>query len=210
MPSTLKVFYQNVFHHLKTTGSIAPSSRFLARAMVKHVRHRGAPLRILEAGPGTGPFTKRIAALIDDQDHVDLCELNIQFVEHLRRLIQDHPDLNRHKTQIEIHHKPVQELTGEGQYDYIISGLPFNNFEPELVREILEGYQRLLKPGGTLSFFEYAGIRAIKPYLTSGREKTRVKGVDNVLQQFLAQFEKERIWVFWNLPPSIVHVCRFE
>ncbi|MFB3786866.1 MAG: class I SAM-dependent methyltransferase [bacterium] len=210
MPSTLKVFYQNVFHHLKTTGSIAPSSRFLAEAMVKHVKHPGAPLRILEAGPGTGPFTKRIAALIDGQDHLDLCELNDQFVEHLRRLIQVHPDLNRHQAQIEIHHKPVQELAGENRYDYIISGLPFNNFEPELVREILEGYQRLLKPEGTLSFFEYAGIRAIKPCITYGREKIRVKAVDGVLNQFLTQYEKERIFVLLNLPPSIVHVCRFQ
>ncbi|NPU98635.1 MAG: methyltransferase domain-containing protein [Candidatus Omnitrophica bacterium] len=210
MASTLKVFYQNAFHHLKTTGSIAPSSRFLAQAMIKHVKHQGKPLCILEAGPGTGPFTKRIAALIDEQDHLDLCELNEQFVEYLKQMIQENPKLNRHKTQIEIHHKPVQELTGENRYDYIISGLPFNNFEPEQVREILDKYKRLLKPEGTLSFFEYAGIRPLKPFLTHGREKARVKAVDSILREFLGQYEKERIWVPWNLPPSIVHICRFQ
>ena len=57
MITKFKVFYKNVFSHLKTTGSLAPSSRYLSEAMVRIIEPKNSPLTILEAGPGTGPFT---------------------------------------------------------------------------------------------------------------------------------------------------------
>ena len=47
-------------------------------------------------------------------------------------------------------------------YEVIVSGLPLNNFSVESVEGILSQLMKLLKPGGTLSFFEYIAIRRFK------------------------------------------------
>lgn len=207
---TFQVFYRNVFSHLKHTGSIAPSSRFLAQGMLHCLKGRMHPMAILEVGPGTGSFTKPLAARLEDGDRLDLCELNDEFVAHLRGLLETHPAMNAHKDQITLYHMPVEKLEGEQRYDVILSGLPFNNFEPDLVQRILDQYRRLLKPGGCLSFFEYVAVRHMKKLVSSNRETQRVKAVGRVLHKFFAQYEKERRFVALNLPSSIVHVCRFD
>ena len=210
MKSSLKVFYQNVFERLQTTGSIAPSSRYLAEAITRCVQPGQHPIRILEAGPGTGPFTDVLAEKLQKDDHLDLCELNDSFVAFLRNRIDTEPLFASRREQITLYHKPVQELEGEKSYDYIVSGLPFNNFPSELVAQILQTYQRLLKADGGLAFFEYAWVRPIKNVVVWGEEKKRVEAVGKVLDDFLNAHEKEQIFVPLNLPPSIVHVCRFD
>jgi len=205
-----QVFYRNVFSHLKHTGSIAPSSRFLAQGMLHCLEGRTHPMAILEVGPGPGPFTKALAARLEDGDQLDLCELNDEFVAHLRGLLETHPAMCARKNQITLYHMPVENLEGEKRYDVILSGLPFNNFEPDLVQSILDQYRRLIKPGGCLSFFEYAAVRYMKKLVASSQENQRVEAVGKVLEKFFAQYEKERLFVALNLPPSVVHVCRFD
>ncbi len=208
--STFSVFYRNLYHHLLHTGSIAPSSRYLAKAMLQCLEGKPHPLSILEAGPGTGPFTKPLAEFLQDGDRLDLCELNDEFVQHLEGLMETHPAMNRRKKQITIFHMPVQEIGMAKRYDAIISGLPFNNFDPKMVQEILDKYRNLIKPGGCLSFFEYAAVRNMKKLVASKSENIRVEAVGEVLQQFLDRYQKEQIFVPLNLPPSIVHVCMFD
>ncbi|MBN2326166.1 MAG: methyltransferase domain-containing protein [Candidatus Omnitrophica bacterium] len=208
--SSIPVFYRNAVRHLKTTGSIAPSSRFLAKAMLQCLENRSHSLGIMEAGPGTGPFTKPLAAMLEDGDQLDLCELNDDFVAHLHGLLDVHPAMKARKDQITLYHQPVQMLEGEDRYDVIISGLPFNNFEPELVQDILDTYIKLLKPKGELTFFEYAGVRGMKRWIASNQENKRIDAVASVLQKFFKAYEKKRMLVLWNFPPATVHVCRMD
>jgi len=208
MPSNFQTFYKNVLEHTKTTGSIAPSSRHLAAAITRFVERKDKPIRILEVGPGTGPFTDLLVKKLSEGDILELCELNDSFVAHLQRRLDEEPEWRAHKEQVTIHHKPVQELEEKAPFDFIVSGLPFNNFEPDLVRGILSSYSRLLKPEGVLTFFEYAGVRSMKKLITGGSERKRVNAVGAVLREFLTKYEKEQIFVALNLPPSIVHVCR--
>lgn len=208
--SAFQVFYRNVFRHLQTTGSVAPSSRFLARAMLYNLQGISHPASILEVGPGTGPFTKPLAEWLQDGDRLDLCELNDEFVRHLRNLMETHPAMSARQAQINLFHMPVQDLKGEKCYDAILSGLPFNNFEPDLVQSILDMYVKLIKPGGRLSFFEYAWVRNMKKMVATREDNIRVEAVGNVLKRFLNQYQKEQLFVPLNFPPSIVHVCRFD
>ena len=61
----------------------------------------------------------------------------------------------------------MEDLPADEPYDLIISGLPLNNFSVADVERILEVMHRLLRPGGTLSFFEYIAIRPARA-LVSG------------------------------------------
>ncbi len=210
MASGFNVFYKNVWKHITTTGSIAPSSRYLARAISRCVETKDEPLSILEVGPGTGPFTRVLVQKMKEDDHLDLCELNDEFVSYLSACLESDPILSSHKDQISIHHQSILDFKNTDQYDYIISGLPFNNFPPQLVSGILEHYTKILKPGGKLSFFEYAFIRPFKAPFLMGNERIRVHEIDRLLRNYLSQYELETIFVLMNVPPSLVHVCQFS
>ncbi len=208
MHGTLRTFYQSLFKHTKETGSIAPSSRFLADAITRHIPFGDSPLTILEVGPGTGPFTQVLVKKMGDEDHLHLCEVNPAFVECLTNRIATDTVWQRHRDRIHIHPISAQALEEEQRYDYIVSGLPFNNFEPAIVRDILSVYTRLIKPEGVLSFFEYAWVRVFRKLMSSAAHRKRVDAVGQVLQEFLTEFEEQRTFVGLNFPPSYVHVCQ--
>ena len=83
-------------------------------------------------------------------------------------------------------HCAVQELAGEPAYDVVISGLPLNNFSPGLVGQILGTMTGLLRPHGTLSFFQYVFIRRIKSAVVGRPERERLQAVGRVMDALLA------------------------
>ena len=93
-------------------------------------------------------------------------------------------------------------MPGEAIYDFIVSGLPINNFPVAQVREVFRAYQRLLKPGGTVSFFEYVLIRQLKSPFVNRRERRRLYRVGLVVERYLrdGQFRRQRVW--FNFPPA--------
>ena len=101
-------------------------------------------------------------------------------------------------------HSPVEKLVGEGIYDHIISGLPLNNFPVALVREIFRAYIRLLKPGGTLSYFEYSLIRQLKSPFVGRRERRRLYRVGRIVNGYIRSYQIRRQQVLMNVPPAIV------
>ncbi len=214
-------FLQEFISNYHTTGAILPSGRFLARALARFVGERsGKPRRILEVGPGTGPVTLRIIEAMADEDRLDLVELNDSFVAGLRERFERDPTFHAVADRARVLHCPVQELADGAShdgashdgapYDVIISGLPLNNFEPDLVEQILATMTGLLTPGGTLSFFEYIAIRRVKT-LVSGREtRTRLQGVARAMSGVLDGHEIRRDAVWPNVPPAWVHHVRFD
>lgn len=208
--SSIRIFYRNAVRQRIATGAIAPSSPFLARAITRCVAPGNAPVRILEAGPGTGPFSRRLAAKLRPGDRLDLCEVNEDFVNCLRRKLQRDRVFKKRAGQIHILHQPVQSLKGEDVYDFIVSGLPLNNFPAELVTEILEEFKRLLKPGGKLAFFEYYLVRNMQRPFIRGPRRENLDRTGAVLLDHLKNYERQKIFVPLNVPPSIVHVCQYQ
>src|SRR5262249_20944404 len=164
-------FFRGFRRHSRTTGAILPSSRFLARALVKPLRGPRGACRILEVGPGTGSVTREIARRLLPNDRLDAVEINGRFVELMEGRLETDRVLWQCRHQIHIIHAAVQDLLGDSVYDYIVSGLPLNNFQVDLVREIFATYTRLLKPGGTLSFYEYTLVRQLKTPFVGRRER---------------------------------------
>ncbi|MEZ6049377.1 MAG: class I SAM-dependent methyltransferase [Planctomycetaceae bacterium] len=99
---------------------------------------------------------------------------------------------------------PLQDFQAAEPYDVIISGLPLNNFSPELVALIFEQYWRLLKPTGSLSYFEYMYIRSAKKKLAKKSERERLHQLDEIIMPFLKSQRFKRSWVFLNVPPAWV------
>ena len=86
--------------------------------------------------------------------------------------------------------------------------LPFNNFEPELVQDILNNYRRMIKPGGVMSFFEYAFVRRAKGVIVRGNERQRIKKVGEVINGFVQENAIKKEIVLLNFPPARVYICQ--
>jgi phospholipid N-methyltransferase len=203
-------FFRESRRHFRDTGSLLPSSRFLAHALVTELRKRRAPGRILEVGPGTGSVTLQILRHLLPGDQLDLVEVNGHFIDLLRARFDREWKFWRHQDQVRLLHAAVQTLRGEGVYDYIISGLPLNNFPVAQVREIYQVYSRLLKPGGTLSYYEYVFIRQLKTPFADRRERRRLYRVGRIVTQYIRAYQVRRQQVFMNVPPAIVRHLRLS
>jgi phospholipid N-methyltransferase len=199
--------FRTRFH---TTGAVAPSSRFLAKAMTRPIRLRDAPARILEVGPGTGAVTRQIVRLLRPHDRLDLVELNTAFAELLRRRFEEDPIYRRVAAQSEVHVCSIDSFQPAAEYDFIVSGLPFNNFDPEFVDTVMESFFDMLAAGGILSFFEYMYVRPLRAVVGPRSECSRMKKLDAVVQSFLHPHRFRRDWVFFNLPPAWVQHLRKE
>jgi len=199
--------FRDRFH---TTGAIAPSSRWLASALARQVRSRAdreRPAEILEVGPGTGAITDTLVREIAPHDRLTLVELNDHFVEHLRGRFEREPHWRAVADRTRILHQPVEEFPHEVHFDHIVSGLPLNNFSVELVERILATFERLLAPGGTLSFFEDFAVRSLRCRVGPSDDRQRLSGVARAVDGWYERDGIGRDLVWLNLPPAwAVHI----
>jgi phosphatidylethanolamine/phosphatidyl-N-methylethanolamine N-methyltransferase len=203
-----RLFFREYLRHFRDTGAIAPSSRWLGRALARYVGRHQRPCRVLEVGPGTGAVTRQIVSRLNEQDQLDLVELNDRFAELLSRRFEHEPPFAAVAERARVINCPVEQLAGDVRYDVVVSGLPLNNFSVADVERILETFSALLAPGGTLSFFEYVGVRPARALVSGRAERLRLRGVGSALAEAFgrAEFHRECIWP--NLPPAWVHHLR--
>ena len=185
------------------TGAVLPSSKALARTLTSAARASLQPKRILEVGPGTGPFTKEILKTLHPGDELHIVEINQVFATRLEELMlepfrQQHPDMT-----VVMHCHPIESAPITGTFDYIICGLPFNNFPPKVVRSIFRRLMDLLNPGGELAYFEYAGVRAMKGPLVGNKGRKHLKSIGNVGKVLRRKHAGRRKLVLGNVPPAV-------
>src|SRR3954465_10114467 len=95
-------FFREYRRHVRNPGSLLPSSRFLARALVSELRQPRGPWRILEVGPGTGSVTREILRFLGPHDRFDAVEINSHFVQMLRRRFETDRPFLRCCDQVEV------------------------------------------------------------------------------------------------------------
>jgi phospholipid N-methyltransferase len=203
-----RVFWRQFRQHFHTTGSLAPSSRYLGRALARYVG-AGPGQRVLEVGPGTGAVTAQVVRRLREGDQLDLVELNDQFVRHLHGRFDREPQFAAVKPRCRVLHQPIEQLSTDQPYDIVISGLPLNNFSVADVEQILAVLERLVRPGGVLSFFEYVAIRRARAVVSNRHERERLQGIGRALARLLVPYEVRRDYIWPNLPPACVHHLRW-
>jgi phosphatidylethanolamine/phosphatidyl-N-methylethanolamine N-methyltransferase len=209
--SEVGLFFRECLRNFRTTGAILPSSEALGKALVRCIKEPAdRPRRILEVGPGTGSVTRRILAAMQPGDTLDLVELNASFVRRLERRLQSDPDFRAASSRIRLRHAAVEDLPPEEPFDIIVSGLPLNNFSLQLVRQILEKLFVLLKPGGSLSFFEYIAIRRVRSLVSNRGARQQLRGIDRTVQRICRAHAVGRQAVWLNVPPAWVHHLRVD
>ncbi len=206
-----RLFLSEFRRNFRTTGAILPSGRRLSAALVHFVDkvpdHR--PRRILEVGPGTGAVTRHLIRMMQPTDRLDLVELNQSFVDCLNDRFCSDPEFQPAAYRCRVLHCAIEDLPAETAYDVILSGLPMNNFAVAEVEHILGILRRLARPGATISFFEYMGIRRLKAAISGPRERTRLRGIGRVVGGLLKDHEIRRDRIWSSVPPAYVHHVRF-
>lgn len=131
-------------------GAVAPSGPRLAHLMVKHVDLQVDDV-VVELGPGTGVFTRKLLARGVRPERLILVETNLQFVNFLR---DEFPGVH-------VAHDTAQNLAkilkglGHRHVDKIVSGIPFRSIKPPDRKLIAKAIAAALAPGGKLVQFSY-------------------------------------------------------
>jgi phospholipid N-methyltransferase len=179
-----KTFLKEFIREKKTVGSITPSSRFLASKMIENLDFSSVKV-VVEIGPGTGVFTRKILKKIPDHVLFLVLELNEEFYEKLNaELIQNN---------VKIKHDSAENLQshlndlGFENADIIISSLPLSNMGDHVRNLILKTITDSLKPEGKFIQFQY-----------SLQAKKELK---NWFSQVSIKFTA------LNIPPAFVYTC---
>ncbi|WP_017601180.1 class I SAM-dependent methyltransferase [Nocardiopsis lucentensis] len=206
-----RLFFTQAVRTFHATGSVVPSSRALADTLAEFVRERPAPdrpLRIMEAGAGTGAITRGIAAAMRPGDTVDLVEANPAFAAHVEDLLGTDPELSKIADSATVHAMLVNDMGTDRVYDVIVSGLPFANFTAEAVEEILDYYFEVLRPGGTLSFYGYLYTKEVKAIIARREDYLRQARTSWLVQDWIDRYGIRSERVLANFPPAWVHHLR--
>jgi phospholipid N-methyltransferase len=176
----LKKFWQKG----RSIASFAPSSRFMARSMLKGIDF-GSARCIVELGAGTGPVTAELIKRVQPHTRVVVIELDPDLCARLKSRFPHLDVIQGDACQFD---KYLAER-GIGQVDHVLSELPLPSFPANLRDAILATSAKTLAPTGTfrqLTVMPLIYYRMYRRYF------------DDVRFQF----------VFRNLPPGGVYVCR--
>ncbi len=202
-------FVSVALRNSRQVGAICPSSPALCRALAHGIRTTPGPKRILEAGPGTGPVTKVILDALRPGDHLDIVELSPDFCQQLQHKVLNPWCARNPNVHVTLHQTAVQDapLTN-GSYDFIVCGLPFNNFAAPLVRQILDQFMRLLKRDGELAYFGYTGMRTLKMSVGTPKQRRNLQDISAHEGELLRRHRGHRQLVVANIPPASVYRLR--
>ncbi|MBV36093.1 MAG: methyltransferase type 12 [Rickettsiales bacterium] len=173
----MKGFTSYAIKNLKSTGSIARSSKFLARNLAKQVPADAKT--IVELGAGDGIITRELLKYMPQQAHLTSYEISEELLALLQRI--DHPRFSlKHSSAMDI----VQDFTIDS-VDCLVSCLPLALFPLEMKHELLTHIRSVLKPNGV--FLQYQ-------YWLSDKQ---------LIKEYFPHLKTN--WVPLNLPPSFVY-----
>lgn len=147
--------------NIKTTGTIAPSSKVLIKRLLAPVEFDDAAC-IVELGPGNGCVTRTILERMRADCKLICLELNNDFAESLRAL--NDPRLHVYNACASSIREILNQV-GVKEVDYVISSLPLALIDDLVVENILKSIGSNLKEGGRFLQYQYslANYRDMKP-----------------------------------------------
>lgn len=170
---------------MKTRGTIAPTSKYTSKKMLKNIEFDKADF-IVELGAGDGSITEHIldqmhpnAKLISFEIDSSLCiAINEKIDDSRLRVINDSAE----------HIENYLKEFDVSKVDYVVSGIPFVMLPDELGDKILELSKGILKPAGRFIQFHYSTIPK--------------KRYERIFDEVDIKLEVR------NLPPAFVFICK--
>jgi len=170
----------------RTTGAVLPSSKYLAKKMVKNMDFANANC-IVEYGAGTGVFTGYLVDQKKPETILIVFEKNPDFYQLLLQYYGNAENVhitNDSATEVGMHLKKYKQKKA----DYILSGLPFASLPKNMSENILTKTKKHLSEKGELILFQYTLIKM------------------ELLKKYFTEIKIEREWR--NVPPAYVLRCK--
>jgi len=194
-------FFVEALRRRKQVGAVAASGRYLARAITEPVGGPAADERVLEVGAGTGAFTGHILDRLGPGGAADIVELNPRFCDWLRQRVVGPWSETAGDRSAQVIEGCIEDAALRPEYTTIVCGLPFNSFPPAVAARILQQLKDLLMPGGTLAFFEYAGLPSLR-CAVPGPWQGDARAHRQCLLDLSSGMTEERKFVLRNILPA--------
>ncbi len=175
----------------------------MAKAITSYLSQKQGRVNVLEAGPGSGAFTGEIVSRLQRDDTLDLVEINPLFVSVLQNRVQTEALFQSHRNRITLINADLRHLPLTRTYDYIVSSLPFANFPPDLMEEVLLVILDHLKPGGIFSFVNYIFIGRLK-FLAGSSTWQNYRKNRTIIERYAQEYQFARRAIVANIPPTWV------
>ena len=149
--STIEFFKESV-KNLKTMGTLARSSKYLCKGMIKHVNFEEANV-IVEQGAGDGVITKHILNSMKPDAILLTFEVNERFCRKLREIDDERCIV------IEDSAENISQYLKEANathIDYIVSAIPFVALPDEVGYSIISECKKYMKNGGLFIQMHYS------------------------------------------------------
>ncbi|APG65894.1 ribosomal RNA adenine dimethylase [Tenacibaculum todarodis] len=183
MTNRLK-FFKEAVKSLKTSGTVTPSSRFLAKRMIAKIDFATTDV-VVELGAGNGVITKQILKKLHPKATLVCFEINDNFYKDLLKI--KNKQLVVLNTSAEKIEEELAKL-GFSEANHIISSLPFTIIPDAISTEILEKAYKVLASKGTFMQYQYS--------LTYFKKLSKVFS-----EEIKLEFEP------LNFPPAFVYRC---
>ena len=195
----LATFATQAFSDFQSTAAIAPSSRFLAEAMVRPLAVDRAKT-VVELGPGTGVMTEELLAQLPFDARLLAFEINPRFVRYLRTNIAD-PRLEviecgAEEADVELERRGIRKV------DAVLSSLGLSLLPDTLLHRMFERLIPRLADDGVFTQFQYV----TRVRLQDGRAE--YFDAADLLRRYFPVVRRRMI--VRNLPPAFVYDCRLR
>jgi len=183
--------------NFQTVGAVAPSSRYLARAMLRPLP-LGNTRVVVELGSGTGVMTQALLNLIPPDATLFAFEINPRFVEYLKASVSD-----SRLVLINASGETVgTELRRRGykRADAVVSSLALGLMSDRQRHTVLNAVGSLLDQRGVFTQYQYFHGLQLR------NRKLRKFDVARLLHRYFSLVQRKIIWR--NLPPAFVFACR--
>jgi phosphatidylethanolamine/phosphatidyl-N-methylethanolamine N-methyltransferase len=175
----------------RVIGAVAPSSVFLARAIVQGMGIESSKV-VLEYGPGTGSFTREILARLGPHSKFVAIEINPTMARLFRSRF---PKVHLVHGSAETLPEVLREI-GEAKVDCVVSGLPWAAFSADMQDRLLAATHECLREGG--KFVTFAYVHGL--LLPQGKRLRRV------LCERFRRVSRSPVELR-NVPPAFVYRC---
>ena len=181
-------FLRAWLRHPACIGAVAPSSDALAREMTRDL-HLESDDAVLEFGPGTGPFTARIAPMLADPAQYLGIDREPRFVALLQRRFGQ---LRFAAGSAEQAPRLVREANLR-RIRTVICGLPFASLSNRVQDSVIDSLDRLITSGGEFRTFQYVHAYGLPAAIRYRRRMAEVFGRHRRSRPILR-----------NIPPAFV------
>ncbi len=178
-------FFKESIKSMKTSGSIAPSSKYLIHKCLKNVDFDKAEV-ILEFGVGDGVITEEILRKVNPNCKVIAIEINENLFEFSRDKFSEHTNLELVLGSAFDFDKILKDK-GIKKVDYIVSSLPLSLFKQEEIDVLFEKIPEYLSKEGSYVQYQYS----------LGKYAYLKKVFDKVSVDF----------TLMNAPPALIFTC---